>query len=151
MAPNGSWRGSRRYLPCVGENDATRFGNEVPGSVADPEPGLGVLSGAGVLESLDAFVGNDRAERATSGHVRPIGHVGRRRVEFHARWYSGNLGRDMEMLVFGYSGARVRVFPTSKGRYYEWEDRGMIHSMSEPIERGHDKVFCSYTDDEESW
>ena len=70
--------------------------------------------------------------------------------DFH-RWYSNNLGRDMEMLVFGYSGARVLVFPTSKGRYYEWEDRGMIHSMAEPIERGHIQVFCIDSVDEESW
>ena len=70
--------------------------------------------------------------------------------DFH-RWYSGNLGRDMEMLVFGYSGARVLVFPTSKGRYYEWEDQGMIHSMADSIERGYVQVFCVDSVDEESW
>ena len=41
----------------------------------------------------------------------------------HHRWHSPSLGRDMELLVFGHGGARVLVFPTSQGRFYEWEDR----------------------------
>lgn len=35
--------------------------------------------------------------------------------EYH-KWYSDRLGREMEMLVFGYSGLPVLVFPTSGGR-----------------------------------
>ena len=31
----------------------------------------------------------------------------------------------MELLEFGHGGARVIAFPTSKGRFFEWEDRGM--------------------------
>jgi esterase/lipase superfamily enzyme len=34
----------------------------------------------------------------------------------HHRWFSPALGREMELLVFGHSGARVIVFPTSQGR-----------------------------------
>ncbi len=45
--------------------------------------------------------------------------------EYH-KWYSPALGRDMELLIYGHAGARVLVFPTSKGRFYEWEDRGML-------------------------
>ena len=30
------------------------------------------------------------------------------------------------MLVFGHAGAPVLVFPTSQGRFYEFEDRGMV-------------------------
>ena len=47
----------------------------------------------------------------------------------HRRWFSPALGRDMELLVFGHGGARVIVFPTSMGRFYEWEDRGMIGAL----------------------
>ena len=47
--------------------------------------------------------------------------------EYH-RWHSPSLGRDMELLIFGWGGARVLVFPTSMGRYYEWEDRGMMNT-----------------------
>ncbi|MCO6453365.1 MAG: esterase family protein [Caldilineales bacterium] len=70
--------------------------------------------------------------------------------EYH-RWFSPSLGRDMEMLVFGHAGARVLVFPTSKGKYYEWEDRGMIETLSDPINRGWLQVFCVDSVDEESW
>ncbi|MCS7038616.1 MAG: alpha/beta hydrolase-fold protein [Caldilineales bacterium] len=70
--------------------------------------------------------------------------------EYH-RWYSPSLGRDMEMLVFGHAGARLLVFPTSKGRFYEWEDRGMMEVMADPIERGWLQVFCVDSVDEESW
>jgi esterase/lipase superfamily enzyme len=31
----------------------------------------------------------------------------------------------MELLVFGHAGSRVLVFPTSMGRFYEFEDRGL--------------------------
>ena len=41
--------------------------------------------------------------------------------EYH-RWYSPSLERDMELLVFGHSGARTLVFPTSMGRFFQWED-----------------------------
>lgn len=70
--------------------------------------------------------------------------------EYH-RWYSPSLGRDMELLVFGHAGARLLIFPTSKGRFYEWEDRGMIEVMRDSIEKGWLQVFCVDSVDEESW
>ena len=54
----------------------------------------------------------------------------------HQRWYSPTLNRDMELLVFGHHGAPVIVFPTSKGKFYEYEDRGMVGALSEHLERG---------------
>jgi len=69
----------------------------------------------------------------------------------YQRWYSPALGRDMELLLFGHAGARLLVFPTSKSRYYEWEDRGMLDVMAEPIERGWLQVVCVDSVDEESW
>jgi esterase/lipase superfamily enzyme len=70
--------------------------------------------------------------------------------DYH-RWNSPSLGRDMEMLVFGHAGARVLVFPTSKGRFFEWEDRGMIGALSGPIDAGDMQVFCVDSVDAESW
>jgi esterase/lipase superfamily enzyme len=70
--------------------------------------------------------------------------------EYH-RWFSPSLGRDMEMLIFGHGGARVLVFPTSQGRYYEWEDRGMVHHLGEQIDRGWFQFFCVDSVDAESW
>ncbi len=57
----------------------------------------------------------------------------------------------MEMLVFGHAGARVLVFPTSMGRYFEWEDRGMMDALGEQIERGWLQCFCVDSVDSESW
>jgi esterase/lipase superfamily enzyme len=70
--------------------------------------------------------------------------------EYH-RWYSPSLGRDMELLLFGHAGARVLIFPTSQGRYYEWEDRGMVHALGEHLERGWLQLFCVDSVDAESW
>lgn len=70
--------------------------------------------------------------------------------EFH-RWFSPSLERDMELLIFGHAGARVLIFPTSQGRFYEWEDRGMIHAFGEHLERGSAQFFCVDSVDAESW
>lgn len=70
--------------------------------------------------------------------------------EYH-RWHSPSLNRDMEMLVFGHAGARVLVFPTSQGKFYEWEDRGMIRALGDHIHNGWLQVYCVDSIDSESW
>jgi esterase/lipase superfamily enzyme len=57
----------------------------------------------------------------------------------------------MDLLEFGYGGARLIVFPTSQGRFYEWEDRGMIWSLREQLERGWLHICCVDSIDAESW
>ena len=69
----------------------------------------------------------------------------------HHRWYSPSLGRDMDLLVFGHAGARALVFPTSMGRFYEWEDRGMIAALGEALERGWLQLYCVDSVDDDSW
>jgi esterase/lipase superfamily enzyme len=69
----------------------------------------------------------------------------------HHRWYSPSLQRDMELLIFGHGGARVLVFPTSQGRFYEWEDRQMMIALGDHIERGWIQVYCVDSVDAESW
>jgi esterase/lipase superfamily enzyme len=70
--------------------------------------------------------------------------------EYH-RWHSPSLGRDIELLAYGHGGARVIVFPTSMGRFYEWEDRGMIAALGEHIRNGWLQIYCVDSVDEESW
>lgn len=70
--------------------------------------------------------------------------------EYH-RWYSPSLGRDMELIIAGHAGARVLVFPTSKGRFYEWEDRGMFDTLSHHLEQGWIQMICVDSVDAESW
>jgi esterase/lipase superfamily enzyme len=57
----------------------------------------------------------------------------------------------MELLIFGHAGARAIIFPTSKGKFYEWEDRGMMGIMGESLEKGWLQVFCVDSLDAESW
>jgi esterase/lipase superfamily enzyme len=70
--------------------------------------------------------------------------------EYH-RWYSPSLNRDMELLIFGHAGARVLVFPTSMGKFHEWEDRGMIGTLAHHINNGWLQLYCVDSVDSESW
>lgn len=70
--------------------------------------------------------------------------------EYH-KWWSPRLGRDMELLVFGHAGVPVIVFPTSQGRFYEFEDRGLVGSIAYKIDRGEVQLYCLDSVDAESW
>ncbi|MDR3402255.1 MAG: alpha/beta hydrolase-fold protein [Chthoniobacter sp.] len=69
--------------------------------------------------------------------------------EYH-KWHSPALGREMELLVFGTGGPRMLVFPSRKARFFEYEDRGMIHSLRHRLEAGRIQLFCVDGLDEES-
>jgi esterase/lipase superfamily enzyme len=70
--------------------------------------------------------------------------------EYH-KWFSERLGRDMEMLVFGHDGLPGVVFPTSCGKFYEFEDRGMVGALGDKLEGGRLQLFCVDSVDGESW
>lgn len=70
--------------------------------------------------------------------------------EYH-KWHSSRLGRDMELLVFGHSGLPVVVFPTSQGRFYEFEDRGLIAAVEHKLRSGNIQLWCLDSLDAESW
>jgi len=70
--------------------------------------------------------------------------------EYH-KHRSAKLGRDMEMLVFGHGGLPVVLFPTSGGRFYEFEDHGMIDALAGKIDAGQLQIFCVDSLDNESW
>jgi esterase/lipase superfamily enzyme len=70
--------------------------------------------------------------------------------EYH-KWFSPALGRDMELLNFGHAGLPVLVFPTSCGRFFEFEDRGMVSVVYDKLEHGHLQLICVDSVDSESW
>lgn len=70
--------------------------------------------------------------------------------EYH-KWYSHNLGRDMELLTYGHAGDPVLLFPTSCGRFYQNEDFGLIGSFGTAIDAGRYFVACVDSVDHESW
>ena len=55
------------------------------------------------------------------------------------------------MLVFGYDGYPVILFPTSTGRYYEGKDSGLISSVSHLIKSVKIKIYCPDSINNESW
>jgi len=69
----------------------------------------------------------------------------------YIKWKSQFLEQDMEILSFGHYGIPLLVLPTSKGKFYEWEDFGMISSLRTHIEAGRIKVFCVDSVDAQSW
>ncbi|HWQ14662.1 MAG TPA: alpha/beta hydrolase-fold protein [Roseiflexaceae bacterium] len=66
-------------------------------------------------------------------------------------WDSPALSRPMELLVFGHAGAPVIVFPTSQGRFFEYEDRGMVAALGHHLEQGWVQLYCLDSVDSESW
>jgi esterase/lipase superfamily enzyme len=60
----------------------------------------------------------------------------------YLRWYSQRLQRDMELLVFGHAGAKVLMFPTRDGRFWEYEDLGIVGSLAEKLNAGHLQLYC---------
>ncbi len=64
---------------------------------------------------------------------------------------SKSLGKPMEMLVYGESGKPFLVFPSQEGRFFDYENFGMIDILSPFIESGKIQVYCIDSIDHESW
>jgi esterase/lipase superfamily enzyme len=56
----------------------------------------------------------------------------------------------MELLAFGHAGAKVLVFPTRQGRFYDYENWGLVHALRHSIDEGHIRVYCVDAVDSES-
>ena len=52
------------------------------------------------------------------------------------KWWSPNLGQDMELKIYGHAGKPILVFPAQGGRFYEYEDFGMVEACRGSIEAG---------------
>lgn len=61
-------------------------------------------------------------------------------INYHNE-YSHRLGRNMEYKVYGHAGKPILVFPTSNGRFYQYEDSGMIQALSHWIREGKIQVW----------
>jgi len=71
-------------------------------------------------------------------------------VEYH-KWYSPNLGQDMELKVYGHYGKPFLIFPCSRGRFFDYEGLGMIKAIQPHIDSGKIKLFCVDSVDSQSW
>lgn len=50
------------------------------------------------------------------------------KVEYYKE-YSPCLKRDMEFKVYGHAGTPILVFPTQNGRFYDFENNGMVATV----------------------
>ncbi|HMP03250.1 MAG TPA: alpha/beta hydrolase-fold protein [Gemmatales bacterium] len=69
----------------------------------------------------------------------------------HHCWFSPTLGKHQDLLVYGHAGAKVIVFPSTRGRHWDWEDRGLIGELGEHVHRGWLQFYCLDNYDEWGW
>lgn len=71
----------------------------------------------------------------------------RRYESFH----SPTLDRSMELLIFGHFGPPMLVFPSGGGRFFDWENQGMIDAAASWLEAGKVRLVCVDSIDHQSW
>ncbi len=71
-------------------------------------------------------------------------------ISYH-KHFSDKLGRDMEYKRYGHAGRPVVVFPTSQGRFFQFEDSGGVGALAEFIDTGRIQLFTVDGIDSESF
>ncbi|HBL18673.1 MAG: hypothetical protein A2X36_09490 [Elusimicrobia bacterium GWA2_69_24] len=69
----------------------------------------------------------------------------------YRKWRSPALGQDMELKVYGHGGKPVLVFPSGGGRFYDYEDFGMIGACGPFLDAGRIQLFAVDGVDQQSW
>ena len=65
--------------------------------------------------------------------------------------HSRSLGRDMECKIFGNAGKICLAFPPQNGRYFDFENFGMVEALRPEIETGKLRLVCVDGIDGETW
>lgn len=71
-------------------------------------------------------------------------------VEYH-KWWSPNLEHDIELKIYGSAGKPAVVFPTTSGKFEEYEECGMIEACQPFIDAGEIQFFTVDSVDNQSW
>lgn len=69
----------------------------------------------------------------------------------YMRQYSPALGKDMEILIFGEGGKPCMVFPCQDGRFYDFENFGMLRDCEPHLSEGRLRLYCVDSIDRETW
>lgn len=72
------------------------------------------------------------------------------KIEYYKE-FSHELNRDMEFKVFGHAGKPCLVFPSQDGRFFDYENMGMIDAAKAYIDEGRIQFFCCDSIDGETW
>jgi len=73
--------------------------------------------------------------------------------ESYEKFYSQNLGREMEYAVFGEESAEklCLAFPPQNGRFYDFNNFGMVETVRPWIDAGRMQIVCPDGIDGETW
>ena len=69
----------------------------------------------------------------------------------YEKWYSPSLGREMELKVYGRGGKPVLFIPCQDGRFFDFENFGMLEAWRPFLDTGRATVFSVDTLDRETW
>ncbi len=69
---------------------------------------------------------------------------------YYKHW-SAHLGREMELKVYGHAGKPLLAFPSAAGRFYDFEDFGMVDTLRGYLDAGRLQVYAVDGVDAESW
>ena len=69
----------------------------------------------------------------------------------YQKWWSNHLNQDMELKVYGHAGKPILVFPTQGGRFFEFEDFGMVEVCHSFIDDGKIQLYAVDSIDYQSW
>lgn len=71
-------------------------------------------------------------------------------IGYH-KWLSTHLNQEMELKVYGHAGKPMLVFPTQEGRFFEFEDFGMVDICKPFIEDGRLRIVTVDGIDAQTW
>lgn len=72
------------------------------------------------------------------------------KVEYYKN-YSPCLSRDMELKTYGDKGSIFIIFPSQDGRFYDYEDQGMVEALEKYIDEGKIQLVCLDSIDRETY
>lgn len=67
------------------------------------------------------------------------------------RWFSGNLGHDMDVIIYGHGGQALLCLPSQNGRVGDWEAFGMVDSVRDLLDAGRLLMIAVDGIDWQSW
>lgn len=66
-------------------------------------------------------------------------------------WWSAHLNQEITLRTYGHAGKPVLVFPSQEGRYYEYDDFGMVDACKPWLDAGKIRLITVDSVDSQSW
>jgi esterase/lipase superfamily enzyme len=69
----------------------------------------------------------------------------------HEMIAASSMGRRVHLWRYGHFGPPLLVFPSAAGMAHEWDSNGMVEALSDYIEAGKLKLYCTESNVAEAW